>query len=168
MIALIVARASNGVIGSRNDLPWYLPADLKHFKQLTSGHTVVMGRKTYESIYSRLRGPLPNRRNIVVSSSLSSLPDGFELVHSLEAALAGAGTDTVFVIGGATLYHACFEQGLVDIIYLTEVNQDIPGDTYFPTFDLSAWDELSRESHQKDQKNPYDYAFVTYRRPGRG
>lgn len=162
MIALIVARASNGVIGSKNDLPWYLPADLKHFKELTTDHTVIMGRKTYESIFRRLNGPLPNRRNIVISHTLIETPDGFELANSLEAALTLAGEATAFIIGGATIYKAILEQELADKIYLTDVKQDIAGDTYFPELDTTEWKETSREPHQSDEKNSYNYDFVTY------
>lgn len=162
MIALIVAKAANNVIGSRNGLPWYLPADLKHFKELTVGHPVIMGRKTYDSIFNRLHGPLPNRRNIVITASLNSLPEGFERATSLEQAFQLAGiAGTVFIIGGATLYNACLERGIVDAIYITEISHDIPGDTFFPQLDIHRWRETSREWHARDEKNNYNYSFVT-------
>lgn len=160
MIAFVVARAQNDVIGKSNDLPWYLPADLKHFKQVTTGHTVVMGRKTYESIYNRLKGPLPDRRNIVISRNIRQLPEGFELADSLETAFALARDKDVFIIGGATLYSECLQKGLVDTIYLTDVHANIDGDTFFPKLDPSQWQEQSREHHQADDKNPYDYSFA--------
>lgn len=165
MIALIVAKAANNVIGNSNDLPWYLPADLKHFKELTTGHTVIMGRKTYESIYNRLHGPLPNRRNIVVTASMPVLPEGFERAASFDEALRMAGgKGTVFVIGGATIYKECLDRGCADTIYLTDIPQDIAGDIYFPVLDRQAWRETSREAHAKDEKNPYDYSFITLER----
>jgi len=164
MVAFIVAKAANDVIGSRNDLPWYLPADLKHFKELTTGHAVIMGRKTFESIYSRLHGPLPNRRNIVITRSLQALPEGFERTASPQAALELAGHGDIYVIGGATIYKAYLEQDTVDTIYLTEVHADIPGDVYFPELQPGVWREASREDYARDDKNPYDYSFVTLRR----
>lgn len=165
MIAFVVAKAANNVIGNHNELPWYLPADLKHFKALTLGHTVIMGRKTYESIINRLHGPLPDRHNIVVSSSLRDVPEGFELAPSLDDALqCNTATDTVFVIGGATLYKACLENNKVDVIYLTEIPVEIPGDVYFPELDKSQWVETERETHGKDDKNQFDYSFITLKR----
>jgi dihydrofolate reductase len=162
MIALIVAQSNNRVIGKSNDLPWYLPADLKHFKEVTTGHTVIMGRKTYESIYNRLKGPLPNRRNIVISRGLKQIPEGFELYDSLESAIMAAKSDSeVYIIGGATIYDVCLEQDMVDTIYLTQVHADIEGDTLFQELDISVWDETSREDHKADDKNPYDYSFIT-------
>jgi dihydrofolate reductase len=164
VIALVVAKASNGVIGNSNDLPWYLPADLRHFKELTSGHTVVMGRKTFESIYNRLHGPLPNRRNIVISASRLTFPEGFEHAASPEAALELADEEEVCIIGGATIYKAYLDQGVVDIIYMTEVHANIPGDVYFPELGQNDWRETLRENFQQDDKNPYNYSFVTLRR----
>lgn len=165
MIAFVVAKASNNVIGNSNDLPWYLPADLRHFKELTLGHTVIMGRKTFDSIYKRVNGPLPGRRNIVVSSSLNTIPERFELAASPEQAIDLASTnDTIFVIGGASIYNEFLSHKLVDEIYLTEVHADIPGDTYFAELDAQDWQEISRVPHQKDDKNPYDYDFVLLKR----
>src|SRR5258708_38305043 len=112
MIGLVVASAQNGVIGRNNDLPWHIPSDLKHFKQLTTGHTVIMGANTYRSIYKRLQGPLPNRRNIVISREDNTLPAGFELAHSIDDALKLAAEAEVYVIGGAQLYQGFFDQDL--------------------------------------------------------
>lgn len=165
MIALIVAKASNDVIGGRNDLPWYLPADLQRFKQLTTGHTVIMGRKTCQSIHQRLHGPLPNRRSIVLSKSSHDLPTGFERAASLEQAFQMVPhTDTTFVIGGASIYKQCLDQQLIDEIYLTDIKQAILGDTYFPDIDWRQWQEVKRESHHKDEHNPYDYDFVVLKK----
>jgi len=163
MVAFIVAKAANDVIGSRNDLPWYLPADLKHFKELTTGHALIMGRKTFESIYNRLHGPLPNRRNIVVTRSLQALPERFERAASPQAALKLVSNGDVYIIGGATIYKAYLEQNAADTIYLTEIHADIPGDVRFPELLPGAWREISREDHTRDGKNPYDYSFVTLR-----
>nr|AIA16267.1 Dihydrofolate reductase [uncultured bacterium]AIA16317.1 Dihydrofolate reductase [uncultured bacterium] len=164
MIDLVVARAHNGVIGSKNALPWYLSADLKHFKELTTGGTVIMGRNTYQSIVDRLHGPLPGRRNIIISSTLTEV-DGFEVYPHVDMALAATKPDeAVHIIGGAVLYEACLEQRLVDRIYLTEVDADIPGDTFFPELQRAEWQETAREAHQADAKNPYDYSFVTLER----
>jgi dihydrofolate reductase len=160
MIDLVVACAHGGVIGSKNALPWYLPADLKHFKELTVGGTVIMGRNTYQSIVDRLHGPLPNRRNIIISSTLTEV-DGFEVYPHVDMALAAIAPDeAVHLIGGAVLYDACLEQGLVDRIYLTEIDADIPGDTFFPTLPPAEWRETAREKHLADAKNPYDYSYV--------
>jgi dihydrofolate reductase len=161
MNSIIVAMAHNDVIGSSNDLPWYLPADLKRFKELTTGHTVVMGRKTYDSIYARLKGPLPNRTNIVVTRDAVFQAPGCMVVHDLETALKGQ-PDEVFVIGGAQIY----EQALpaVNKLYITEVDAEVDGDTYFPPLNRKEWRETNRESHKKDDKNKYEYSFVTYER----
>lgn len=158
MISLIVARANNGVIGSRNDLPWYLSADLRKFKELTTDHIVVMGRKTYESIHTRLGHALPNRRNIVLTRQAIDLPDA-EVIHDLrEIEKLG----DVFVIGGAEVYAATID--MADRLYVTDVHADIEGDAYFPELDGSVWREVSREPHEKDEKNQFDYDFVIYDR----
>lgn len=158
MISLIVARAENNVIGSENDLPWYLPADLKRFKELTTGHVVVMGRKTYESIVKRLGHALPNRRNVVLTRQDVTLPDA-EVIHNLDT-ISGLGD--VFVIGGAEVYRTTID--LADKLYVTEVHAEIPGDVYFPALDSAVWHEVSREPHEKDEKNQFDFDFVVYDR----
>lgn len=150
--------AHGGVIGARKDLPWYLPADLRHFKQLTTGRTVIMGRTTCDSIFARLGHALPNRRSIVLTRDMSYRPQGVEVVHSVNDALALVGGDAD-ILGGQQVY----EQFLpyLDRLYITEVDADIAGDTYFPELDRSQWHEVAREAHERDEKNPYDYAFVT-------
>ncbi|MBL8121127.1 dihydrofolate reductase [Candidatus Saccharibacteria bacterium] len=160
MIALVVAMAEGNVIGARNDLPWYLPADLKHFKEITSGHTVIMGRTTFESIIARLHRPLPNRRSVVITRKVEYDYKGVEIMHDVAdiAVLA----EEVYVIGGAQIYAATINQA--DKLYVTEVHAAIPGDTYFPTIDPKKWQEVSRESHAADEKNQYDYDFVMYER----
>lgn len=156
MISLIVARAENNVIGSKNDLPWYLPADLRHFKELTTGHTVVMGRKTYESIVKRLGSALPNRRNVVLTRQEVYFPDA-EVIRGIEE-IEKLGD--VFVIGGAEVYKATI--GRADRLYITEVHAEKAGDTYFPTLETSRWREVSREHHGRDEKNQFDFDFVVY------
>lgn len=163
MISLIVAIAHDNVIGRSNDLPWYLPADLKHFKATTSGHTVIMGRKTYDSIAARIGGPLPERHNIILTRDEDLVVPGASVAHSLEMALDNHVDDELFVIGGAEIYaHAL---PYADKLYVTEIDADIAsGDTFFLPIDPAQWRETSREPHKKDERNEYDYSFVTYER----
>lgn len=160
MIYVIVATAKSGVIGSKNDLPWYLPADLKHFKDLTTSHTVVMGRKTLESIIQRLGHPLPNRRNIVITRQNDFVCDGVEVLHDVSDIEKLDGE--IFIIGGAEIYAQTLD--MADRLYVTEVKADIDGDTYFPAIDSNVWREVSRETHSSDEHNQYDYDFVVYQR----
>ncbi len=160
MIAIVVAVAEGNVIGSKNDLPWYLPADLQHFKEITTGHTVVMGRTTFESIVERLGKPLPNRRNIVLTRDLHFVYDDVEVCHDT-ADIPRLDRD-VYVIGGAQIYAATLERA--DRLYVTEVKARIQGDAYFPAIDTDAWREVSREPHMADAKNQYNYDFVVYER----
>ena len=159
MISLVAAKARNGVIGSRNDLPWYLPADLRRFKEITLGHTVVMGRRTLESIMGRLGTPLPERRNIVLTRKQAMYP-GVEVMHDIRE-LRNI-RDDIYIIGGAEVYAQTFD--MVDRLYLTEIHADIAGDVYFPEFDITKWREVSRELHPRDEKHPYDFDFVIYDR----
>lgn len=162
-IALIVAKSRNNVIGKQGGLPWYLPADLRHFKAVTTGHPVIMGRKTFESIMAKLGKPLPERTNIVISRSPKlAVPAGVIVMSSLQKALAAAGPGTVFVIGGAQVYERALP--LANQLYITEVEADIPGDVYFPEFSSKVWHEVARQRHAQDQNNPYNYSFVTLRR----
>lgn len=160
MISLIVAKANNNVIGSRNDLPWYLSADLRRFKELTTGHTVVMGRRTLESILARRVTPLPDRRNIVLTRQQVEYP-GVEVLHDVRDIMKES-SDDVFVIGGAEVYTQTID--LADRLYVTEVAATIDGDAYFPAIDEKVWHEVSREHHEKDEKNQFDYDFVIYDR----
>jgi dihydrofolate reductase len=157
MKSMIVAYSANRVIGSENSIPWQgkMPADMKHFKDLTVGKTVVMGRRTFESIGR----PLPLRQNIVLSRQDVSLED-VKVVSSLTEAYEEANSE-VCIIGGAEIY----KMGLAhaDIIYATEIHASIPGTVYFPEL-LDGWREVSREDHMADEKNVYDYSFVTYAR----
>jgi dihydrofolate reductase len=136
-----------------------LPADLKHFKTLTMGHHMIMGRNTYESIGK----PLPGRTSVVVSRNTGYSVPGVIVVNSLEAAISACGNDEeIYVIGGAELYRQAI--GLADRIYLTEIAADIAGDAHFTEFDSKLWQETGRESHAPDEKNLYSYHFVVYDR----
>ena len=157
MISLIVAMSDNHVIGAHNDLPWYLPADLRHFKELTTGHIVVMGHRTFDSILARLGRPLPHRTNVVLTRDTTYHHEGVEVIHDI-GAISSLGDD-VFVIGGAEIYRQTIE--MADRLYVTEVHAEINGDTYFPVIGPK-WREIAREPHQKDDRNPYDYDFVVY------
>ena len=158
-VALIAAVARNSVIGARNSLPWHLPEDLQHFRTLTSGHTVIMGRKTWESIGK----PLPNRQNIVVSRQAGLLIDGASVAHSLEEALSLAvREDPVFVIGGEALYRSALP--LAALLYLTEIERDFHGDARFPYFERAAWREVAREVREPASDAGFAYHFATYER----
>lgn len=162
MVSMIVAQAHNRVIGNSNDLPWYLPADLKRFKELTTGHVVIMGRKTFESIFARLGKPLPNRTNIVITRDSAFGPPGVVVAHSPEAALKQADSEEVFVIGGASIYEAMLPWA--DKIYLTQVDADIPGDAFFPELIPTEWQTTARLAHKADEKNQYNYEYITLER----
>jgi dihydrofolate reductase len=157
-LSILAAVARNGVIGRHNALPWHLPEDLKHFKALTMGHTIIMGRKTYASI-GRV---LPGRANVIVTRQLDFCAPDAIVVHTLEDALDlnGRQDDVLFIIGGARLYEQTLD--LVQRLYLTEIQQDFEGDTFFPAFDRSDWVEVSRERHVSDGKAgvPLEYHFV--------
>ena len=158
-IALIAALANNRVIGRENRLPWRLSADLRHFKSLTMGKPIIMGRNTYESIGK----PLPGRSNIVLTRDAQYRAPGCRVVHSLEHALeAAAGHAEVMVIGGAELYRQTIDAA--QRLYLTRVKADVEGDAVFPEIDPRQWRELQRESHRGDDKNEYDYDFLTLER----
>lgn len=158
-LSIIVAMAKNRTIGIGNTLPWRIPADLQHFKKLTMGHHMIMGRKTFESIGK----PLPGRTTVVVSHDRNLKIDGCIVAHSLQEAVAACASDPqVFVTGGADIYAQAL--GLADRLYITEIQQDIAGDAAFPEFDLSKWLEISREAHHQEAPQPLKYHFVEYRR----
>ena len=157
ILSIIVAIGKNNEIGGGNDLLWHLPADLNHFKQITTGHTIIMGRKTFDSLP---KGPLPNRRNIVISRNSDLKIDGAEVYSSLDLALLKVmDEEEVFIIGGAQLYCQAFPDA--DKLYLTKVLADFPqADAFFPEINYSGWIETSRETHPADEKNAYVYSFI--------
>jgi dihydrofolate reductase len=162
IISLIAALSKNRVIGKDNDLPWHLPDDMKYFMQTTKSHHVIMGRKNYQSIPEKFR-PLPNRTNIVVTRQLNFNAPNCTVVNSIEAALEIARYNNeheVFIIGGAEIYN----QGLTSAnkLYLTEIEAEIDGDTYFPNFNKSEWREVSRVHHTTDDRHKYAFDFVVY------
>jgi dihydrofolate reductase len=150
--------AKNRVIGYENKMPWHLPAELAYFKRITTGHPIIMGRKTFDSIGR----PLPNRRNIVVSRNANFHSPGVEVANSLENALALCADENPFVIGGALLYAEAL--AITQKLYITEIDADLVGDTFFPPIDNSVWEEESREARTKDEKNIYDLQFVVLSR----
>lgn len=171
LISIIVAKDKNNAIGKGGTLPWVLKSDLKHFKEITNGHTIIMGRKTFESIGKAL----PNRRNIVISSNPDYTRSDLEYAASLNEALQIASTEQgrnfeenqdeveVFIIGGARVYNEALIKA--NKLYITEVNTEVKGaDVYFPTLDMNEWQETKRESYKKDSENEYDYDFVEYKR----
>jgi len=155
LISHIVAFSNNRVIGHKNELPWRLPKDLKHFKKLTTGKTILMGRNTYESIGK----PLPNRRNLVLSRQTDLKIEGCEVVTSLEQAYAACKDDPeLMIIGGEKVYTQTLEQ--TDRIYATLVDCDITGDAFFPEVNLNNWKLDHSKKCQKDDKHQYDYSFL--------
>jgi dihydrofolate reductase len=154
-LSIIVALDTQRGIGVNNTLPWRLPEDLAHFKRITSGHPIIMGRKTFDSIGK----PLPNRRNIVITRNPAWRHDGVESVGSLEAAVALVGEAEAYIIGGAQI----FAHGLAitDRLIVTEINKKFDCDTFFPPLDPKQWQEVARETHHSEL-NECDYAFVTY------
>jgi len=156
IVSAVVAIAENNAIGKDNQLLWHLPADLKHFKQITSGHTIIMGRKTYDSIGK----PLPNRRNIVITRTAGLQIPGVEVTGNVEEALALCANEAeVFIIGGAEIYKTTL--AVTDRIYLTRVHENYEADAFFPEIDFNAWEETSVEKHLPDEKNRVAYTFST-------
>lgn len=154
MISIIVAMSENRVIGNDNTLIWKLPADLKRFKEITTGNTIVMGRKTYESIGR----PLPNRRNIIITRDKNYKAEGCEVVNSIEESLLTC-DDNVFIIGGGEIYKQSI--GISDKIYLTLIHETFEGDTIFSELG-DEWKEINREDHDSDEKNKHKYSFIEY------
>lgn len=159
-IAMIAAMAANRVIGLDNKMPWHLPADLKHFKAVTLGKPVIMGRKTYESIGR----PLPGRRNIIISRQAAPIDSPVEWVNSIEQALAlVADVPEVMIVGGAEIYQQCLP--LANRLYLTEIELDVAGDACFPDYQaVGPWQEIAREAHPANPDNPLGYRFLTLER----
>jgi len=160
-LCIAVAVGENLAIGKNNQLLWHMPADLKFFKQTTSGHTVIMGRKTFDSVGR----PLPNRRNIVITRDKSLSIENVEVVHSLDEALnLTKDEEKVFIVGGAEIYRQALPK--TDLLYLTTIHHDFDADTFFPSFNRSDWETISTDAHKADEKNKYDYTFEVLKRIG--
>ena len=158
-VTMVVAIGENNAIGKNNELLWYLPKDLRHFKTITSGHTVIMGRKTYESVGK----PLPKRRNIIITRNTELTVDGVEVVHTIEDALELCKSDEeVFIIGGAEIYKMAMKH--TDKIFLTVVHESFEADAFFPEIDRNLWVETAAEKHLPDEKNNLSFTFSTLER----
>ncbi len=158
-VYLIAAMAHNRVIGANNQIPWHLPEDLQHFKQLTLGDVIVMGRKTYES----LGRPLPGRRNVVITRQADLTIPGCEVVHGLEEVYARFKQEKhIWIIGGASLYQAALP--VAARLYLTYIDLEVAGDTRFPVWEAKQWQSIATEKHQTDDAQKYAYEFVTLQR----
>ena len=155
-VSFVVALDRNRLIGADGGLPWRLPADLRRFKQITLGHPLLMGRRTWESLP---RQPLPGRRNIVVTRQVGYDAPGAELAADVDAALARVADGELMVIGGAQIFEALMPRA--DRLYLTWVEGDFAGDTWFPPFDPGEWQETQSETHEPDERNPHRMRFVT-------
>lgn len=160
MISLIVAVADNGAIGKQQDLLCHLPNDLKRFKAITLGHTIVMGRRTFESLP---KGALPGRTNVVVTRQADASWENTVVVHSIDEVLADSADKELFVIGGGMLYAQTISRA--HRLYITHIHHEFAdADTFFPSLNPKEWCEIEREEHQADERHPYAYSFVTYER----
>lgn len=151
MVSLIVAHARQNVIGYKGDMPWSLPVDLKRLKSLTTGNTIVMGRKTFET----LGRPLPNRKNVVLTTNKHFKADGVTVIHSIDEIKALEGK--VFIFGGSTIYEQTMH--LVDEMFVTIIDESFGGDTFFPAYDINEWTVVSEEDGTIDDKNRYPHRF---------
>jgi len=158
MIVIIAAIGKENELGKDNDLIWHLPADLKRFKKVTSGHHIIMGRNTFESIGK----PLPNRTSIIITRNNNYFQDGCLIANSLEQAIELTNGNDAFIIGGAQIYKEALAKGLADRLDITLVHQSFNADVFFPEIDQSIWKEVAREDCIADEKNKYDYSFVSY------
>lgn len=160
-LCAIVAMDENGLIGRQNQLPWHLPADLKHFKTVTTSYPIIMGRKTYESIGR----PLPNRTNIVVTREATLVAPGCLVVTTIEGAIKTAASEQaekIFIIGGSEIYKQTLDQ--IDYLYITIVHHAFEGDTFFKGFKRDEWQEVVREDHSADETNTWPYSFIEWKR----
>lgn len=161
MITVIAAIAENNALGKNNDLIWHLPADLKRFKTVTTGNYILMGRNTFESIGK----PLPNRTTIIITRNKNYFKDGCLIAHSLEEALEIAKEqEQIFIIGGAQIYKETLAKDLADQLDITLVHKEFDADVYFPIIDKKLWKEIKREDFKADEKNKYDYSFISYQK----
>jgi len=159
MVTIIAAIAENNALGKDNDLIWHLPADLKRFKKVTSGHYILMGRNTFESIGK----PLPNRTSVIITRNTNYFKDGCLIANSLEDALElSVDEEEIFIIGGAQIYKYAIENNLADKLDITIVHESFEADVFFPEIDTKIWKEVAREDFKADGKNKYNYSFVSY------
>ena len=159
-IHAIVAIDENGAIGRQGDLLCHLPADMRHFKEVTMGHSIVMGRKTFDSFPRR---PLPGRQNIVITRDPKWAYPGVTVAHGLDEAIATAQNDTVFIIGGAQIYELALPR--VEVLHLTRIHARwASADVFFPALDMTQWQEVDREHHASDHRNAYEFDFITLKR----
>lgn len=161
MLSLIVAMDENRVIGYKNDMPWHLPKDLKHFKEITTNHTIIMGRKTFESIGR----PLPNRKNVVLTRQSSFASPNVEVISDFKTVLQWNDQipdEEFIIIGGGELYKLALPY--IDRMYITKIYESFQGDTFFPSFDEKEWMITKRKKGRTDEKNPYAYEFFQYER----
>ena len=161
MITVIAAIATNNALGKDNDLIWHLPADLKRFKKVTTGHYIIMGRNTYESIGK----PLPNRTTIIITRNKNYFKEGCLIANSLEQAVEMSKEEAqVFIIGGAQIYKETIAKNLAQQLDITLVHKDFEADVYFPEIDAKIWKEIARENFKADEKNKLDYSFISYQK----
>ena len=161
MITVIAAIATNNALGKDNDLIWHLPADLKRFKKVTTGHYIIMGRNTYESIGK----PLPNRTTIIITRNKNYFKEGCLIANSLEQAIEMSKEEAqVFIIGGAQIYKETIAKNLAQQLDITLVHKDFEADVYFPEIDAKIWKEIARENFKADEKNKLDYSFISYQK----
>ena len=159
MITIIAAIGVNNELGKDNDLIWHLPADLKRFKKVTTGHTIIMGRNTFESIGK----PLPNRTSIIITRNKKYKQEGCIIVNSLEEAIDHVkNEEQAFIIGGAQIYKEAIQKNLANQLDITKVHQSFEADVYFPEIEENKWKEISREDFKADEKNKFDYSFLSY------
>lgn len=161
MITIIAAIAKNNALGKDNDLIWHLPADLKRFKKVTTGNSILMGRNTFESIGKAL----PNRTSIIITRNNNYYKEGCLIANSIEEAISLACKEKeIFIIGGAQIYEAAMLNNLVDMLDITLVHEQFEADVFFPEIDAAIWEEVSREDFKADEKNKFDYSFVSYKK----
>lgn len=159
MITIIAAIGKNNALGKDNDLIWHLPADLKRFKKITSGHHILMGRNTFESIGK----PLPNRTSVIITKNKQYVKEGCLVVNSIEEAIELSKEEpNVFIIGGAQIYKQALENNLVDKLDICLVHHEFEADVFFPEINKNVWKEESREDFKADEKNKYAYSFISY------
>jgi dihydrofolate reductase len=162
VVSLIVAMSANRVIGRDGDLPWHLPADLRHFKKTTTGHHLIIGRATWDEVGK----PLPGRTMVVVTRNRDFSADGVLVAHSLAEGLSMVvDDDEPFIGGGAEIYRQALDAGIVERLYITRIHAEVEGDTFFPIIDLDGWLLADRVDHPADEKNEFPYSFERYDRP---